>query len=155
MSSELNKSKEELKPLTQQLYLFADAYYFASGRERTYKAAAIKAGANPKSAHTLGHRWANLPQVRAYWRELDESIGAQRRAMHMAALKRLEELAEDEELSKSERIAVNDKIIERTESAFDIIDAGGKGSTSDESTRQTIAQVLSSIQALLGGDGDD
>lgn len=144
------------RTMTQQLYKFADAYYYGVGRERTYKHAAIKAGVNPNTAHTTGSTWAKYNIVQEYWKMLDETIGLQRRAIHLKALQRLEELAEADDITDIDlkKVEINNSIIEKTTSAFDISDKSLKSST-DESTNQTIAQILLSIQALHGGEDSE
>jgi hypothetical protein len=153
LSSKRQVKKQQSGLMDEQMYLFAEAYYHASGKQKRYRTAAIAAGASEGSAATLGMEWARLPQVLAYWKALDDSTGLARRALHMRALERQEEFAMDEEFSKADRIGINDKIINHTKSAFDV--AEGSGSDEDSATQRTMLQLLQSMQVAFGGEDDD
>lgn len=147
-------SRETSGLMDEQLYRFADSYYHAIGSQKRYKFAAIDAGANPDSAHTLGSRWAKLPQVQEYWKSLDESVGRERRAVHMRALERHEEFATNLELDASIRIGVNQTLIEETQSAFDVKGDDDGQATQDAATMQTMLELVKSMQLAFGGDSD-
>jgi len=166
--------------MDDQLYRFAEAYYNAEGKDRTYTQAAIRAGVAKDSAHTLGSRWARLPQVQEYWKMLDKMTGSERRSAHVRALKRHEEFVQNPELTVQERISVNTRLLERTESAFEmgfgeLIDPTPSGSgvtvseTSAESektiavghivvspqTEETLNIIRYSLEQLYGKDGSN
>ena len=105
--------------MDEQLYAFADYYYHASGRDRSYTKAALHAGAPESSAHVHGSQWAKLPQVQSYWQTLDKFSGAERRSAHKRSLLRLESHAENEQLEIQTRLGIEQTILDKTINAFD------------------------------------
>lgn len=150
--------------MSHELYIFADAYFFGRGKERTYRSAAIKAGAKKNSAHTLGHKWSKYTVVRDYWKSLEESYTLARKAIHMRSLERMEDLAlkaHKEPVDNFEQIfTVENFLTDKTTSVFEAgdiehntVESTGTPSV-DEATKSTMFQITESIKAISGDHND-
>lgn len=150
------------------LYAFADAYFNAVGRERTYRAAAIAAGAPLGSANASGCQWAALPCVREYWAQLDTELNRYRRSVYKRVLDELVELGIDKIGSEEEwPIGANilQQILRSVESSFNYRDVelsmqqqemtSSRQSAPAESTATlaTLDQIASSLAALESDEG--
>ena len=152
------------KELSPKLADFANAYYYSVGRERTYKAAAIKAGADEGSACQLGYRWSKYTVVQRYWNDLREMQVADRQSLFLSAMRGLEELGYSEDATISEKIAsfaelakhTNDFNLPNNNLALDNDkNSAGKSVTADdESVTNTLSQVILSMSEILKGVDD-
>ena len=153
------------KELDRQLADFANAYYYAVGRDRTYKAAAIKAGAKESSACQLGYRWSKYTVVQRYWQDLQEMQSADRQSLFLSAMRGLEELGYSDEATVSEKREIFAELAKYTANmplpnnnlAYD----DSKNNTpkevtsDDESVTNTLNQVILSMSKILSERQDD
>lgn len=145
------------KVMSEELYVFADHYYYSVGSKRTFKAAAIACGKSETSAAALGSKYARYTVVINYWKSLDETIQAERKRIHMRALRRSEEIsANSKEITDDllKRVSINNDILDRTASVFEVVKAledldNQEGM--DGSTEVSVRQVLDSMQSLIWG----
>ena len=160
------KSKEPVdtswvgpKEMTEQLAIFCEAYRTAYGRERSYRAAAIKAGVKPKSAAQMGYKWSRYSVVKQYFEDMKKAIMTSHTLRYESGLNRLEEIAYDEETSKADAIVASDLLCKHIETLKDIDDKFGSDSSAtdsdntgvgnnDKSTENTLGQILISINEI-------
>jgi hypothetical protein len=159
MDNKSKKSYERREPtvMTHQLYIFADAYFYATGRDRTFKQAALKAGATEGSSAAQGHYWSKFNVVQEYWKALQENTEFTRQKVNSSVYSELEHIAlTDPSLKLPEKIALLLQLAEMTDKALapNPIAISGESKSSkgdpkpdDENTVSTMNQVWESIKA--------
>lgn len=157
MSTDKEQEWRGPKTLSLQLMRFAEAYFYATGKNRNFKWAAVQAGAKESSAAALGYKWSRYTVVQNYWKYLQEitikEVIERRIRRYQDVMDELKEISEDSsiplelQVKIKEIVAVNDR---PAADAFNPVDDSKAkavlGVNLDEPTTDTLTQIAESLK---------